>query len=45
MIQQNDVKNEVNFHEFKKFKFDDERILIENAFNSEEIYLTIVEFN
>ena len=45
MIKKSSVKNEMNFHKFRKFQFDNERVFIKNTFNLKKIHLMIVEFD
>ena len=45
IIKKSNVKNEINFHKFRKLQFDNERVFIKNTFNLKKIYLMIVEFN
>ena len=42
MTQKSDVKNKVNFHEMRKFQFNDQKIFLENTFDEKEINMTIV---
>jgi len=36
------IKNRINFHRRKKLEFDDQRVFVKNAFNFEEIYVSII---
>ena len=45
MIKKSNVKDEMNFHKFQKFQFDNERVFIKNTFNLKKTHLMIVEFD
>ena len=45
MIQKSSVKDKVNFHEIKKFQFNDQEILVKDTFDEKEIDMTIVQFD
>ena len=45
MIKKSNVKDEVNFHKFQKFQFDNAKAFIKNTFDFEKIHLMIVEFD
>ena len=36
------IKDEINFHEIKKLKFDNQEIFFQNAFDRKEIHMSIV---
>ena len=45
MTQKSNVKNKMNFHEMRKFQFNDQKILVKNTFDEKKIDMTIVQFD
>ena len=45
MIKKSSVKDEVNFHKFRKFQFNNEKVFIKNTFDLKKVHLMIVELD
>ena len=45
MIKKSSVKDEMNFHKFREFQFDNDKVFIKNTFDLKKIHLMIVEFD
>ena len=45
MIKKSNVKDEMNYHKFRKFQFNNEKVFIKDTFDLKKIHLMIVEFD